>query len=385
MMARRPRIALFAPASPLYVNVLMGLRAGFAELGVDVHAGWPLPDGRMLSAFLGNFRPDAILEINRCRDQITGCAVPCRHLAWMQDFQYHGQRLLDRLGGSDLFYFMLPPDIYGIDPQTLPAWRYLWPGVNPGIHRPAPAEPRWDLSLVGHMYPPPPDVVMQAIVEADGLPVGRFADFAESFFALPLGYADIRLDAIRDFLVEQCARGGVGIAREKLDGNALFLFDEVLLRIKDRRAVADAMLRVSSNLQFFGNAGWILWPDYARRYGGELVDPHDLAAVYRTSRLNVNNSAWPLHFRTLDAMGCSAAVMINNVHRPDVEEHFHADFQPGRHYVPYDAADFEEAARRGLRDEPARLRMGAEAARVVAARHLWRHRAEQILADLGGL
>ena len=124
-MPRRPRIALFAPASPLYVNVLMGLRAGFADLGVDVHAGWPLPDGRLLTTFLANFRPDAILEINRCRDQIADCSVPCHHLAWMQDFQYEGRWLLDRFGGSDLFYFMLPPDIYGIDPDALPAWRYL--------------------------------------------------------------------------------------------------------------------------------------------------------------------------------------------------------------------------------------------------------------------
>ncbi|MDQ2104234.1 glycosyltransferase family protein [Azospirillum isscasi] len=384
-MARRPRIALFAPASPLYVNVLMGLRAGFAELGVDAHAGWPLPDGRLLTAFLGNFRPDAILEINRCRDQITGCDVPCRHLAWMQDFQYEGQRLLDRFGGSDLFYFMLPPDIYGIDPETLPAWRYLWPGVNPDIHHPALTEPRWDLSLVGHMYSPPPDTVMRATIEAGGQAVGTFAEFAEAFLASPIGYSDIRLRAVHGFLVEQCARRGVAVDPDTLDGNALFLFDEVLLRIKDRRAVADAMLRVSPNVRFFGGPGWVLWPDYARRYGGELVDPHDLAAVYRASRLNVNNSAWPLHFRTLDAMGCGGAVMINRLHRPDVDEHFHTDFQPGTHYVAYGPADFEEAAARTLRDDAARTRMGAAAARVIAEKHLWRHRAEQILADLDAL
>ncbi|WP_174449651.1 glycosyltransferase family protein [Azospirillum baldaniorum] len=384
-MARPPRIALFAPASPLYVNVLMGLRAGFAELGVDAHAGWPLPDGRLLTAFLGNFRPDAILEINRCRDQITGCDVRCRHLAWMQDFQYDGQRLLDRFGGSDLFYFMLPPDIYGIDPATLPAWRYLWPGVNPDIHCPKPTEPLWDLSLIGHMYPPPPEAVMQAAVEVDGQVVGTFAEFAEAFLASPIGYADIRLGAVHSFLVDECARRGVMLSPKALDGNALFLFDEVLLRIKDRRAVADAMLRVSPKVRFFGNLGWVLWPDYARRYGGELVDPHDLAAAYRSSRLTVNNSAWPLHFRTLDAMGCGSAVMINRVCRPDVDEHFHTDFQPGTHYVAYDATDFEDAAARALRDDAARMRMGAAAAEVIARKHLWRHRAEQILADLDAL
>ncbi len=381
-MAKLRRIALFAEGSPLFINVLMGLRDGFAACGVETHVGWPLPTGPQLNAFIGNFAPDAIFEINRSRNQIHGCDHKIFHISWIHDFQYGGRRLLEYYGGSSFYYYMHAPDTFGIDPDRIGPWRYLWPGVNPKIHCPAPASLDWDMTLVGHMYPPLSERLTQAVIEVRGSPVGTLGEFADVFNASPIGFAEPYIGRIRNLLAEFCRRKGVLLDPADIDPQALFLFDDVLYRIKERCAGADAMLSVSKETRFFGTPGWALWPAYAPYYGGEITDPRDLAAVYRASRLNVHRTGWPYHFRTLEAMGCGGVVMINRVRHLDVERRFHADFVPGEHYIEYEPEAFAEVARQALRDAGDRSRIAEAAARRIVENHTWRHRAMQIIADI---
>jgi len=382
MLPKPRRFALFAPDSPLFVNLLMGLKRGLEGLGMEVHAGWPLLSGRLLTTFLANYQPDVVFEINRARDQIIGCDRPFVHLSWMQDFQWNGTYIDKAVSGSDLTYLILPPDIYGIDPGMLGRWKYLWPGVDDAIFRPQPAARLWDVTLVGHMYGPIPPASLDVPLRARGAPCGSLAGLVERFLA-----SDIRNDAagvpeVRRFLVEHAARYGIDVSMDTLGSNLLFLMEEVLFRIKGRCRLADAMLDASRAVRFFGGVGWALWERYAPYYGGEVLDPYALASIYQASRLNAHNSPWPLHFRPLDTMASGGVALINRVVRPDVETLFYCDFEPGVHLLEYELATFTDTVHEALAD-PARLqRIGEAGARRTHERHTWHHRARQILADL---
>lgn len=382
-MNRSPRIALFAPAAPHFVMTLKGLKEGFEALGAEVQVGWPPLDGRMLTTFVASFQPDLLFEVNRARDQIEEFDGKVLHAAWFEAGRYDTASIAGGLGGSDRLYVMLPPDLMGLDLSGTSDWSYLWPGVDPAVFHPAETPVRWDLSLVGHLYPPPPSPLLEAELVADEAGAGPFGDFVEAVERLPLSGLPLTPAAFRALLTGHCAARGVPLDRDRLDERAMFLVDELMLRLRSRRIVADAMLRASGSTRFFGNAGWALWPDYARHYGGEILTPRALAGVYRASALNVHVTPWPYHFRTFDVMGCGGVVMINRTGRHAVGPVFEQDFTPGEHYVDYGDDDLPEVARRMLRDDAARRRIGAAAARRVVEAHTWRHRAARILGDLG--
>ncbi|MBK4722882.1 glycosyltransferase family 1 protein [Azospirillum sp. YIM DDC1] len=383
--AIRPRrIALFAKDSPLFIKVLKALQAALEALGVQVHAGWPLPDGPALSAFLADWKPDAVLEINRTRRHITDCDRDFLHIAWMHDHRYGGEWLIDRIGDSRLTYFMMPPDLMGVAADGLGPWRYLWPGADPAVFAPRPTAPRWDMTLVGHMYGPLPPALLGKPVVAGTMPCGTVGELGDALSRLTPAALNRGIPFLQQWLADQVAACGAPAGQAGLSQEALSLFDELLPRLILRRFVADAMLRVSGRVRFFGSAGWALWPDYAPHYGGEIIDPQELADIYRATAISPHNTLWPLHFRTLECMACGGFMLINRVDHPDAEAAF-GDFVPGDHYMPYDGADIEEEAARALREPARRMTVGERAARRVHERHTWRHRAEQILTDLADL
>lgn len=57
-------------------------------------------------------------------------------------------------------------------------------------------------------------------------------------------------------------------------------------------------------------------------------------------------------------------------------------FSPTVHYGMFTPETIAEEARRWLRDEAKRKQAGAAASVIVRQNHTWRHRAQQILADL---
>lgn len=383
--AVRPRrIALFAKDSPLFIKVLDALRAALESFGVEIHAGWPLPTGPELSAFLDDWRPDAVLEINRTRRHITECDREFLHVAWMHDHRYDGEWLVDGIGDSRLTYFMMPPDLMGVDAERLGPWRYLWPGADPAVFAPRPTAPRWDMTLVGHMYGPLPAAVLNKPAMAGSVFCGTVGDLADALSRLTPAEMNQGIPFLQRWLADRVAACGAPVGQGALSQEALSLFDEFLPRLILRRFLADTMLRVAERVRFFGSPGWALWPDYARHYGGEVTAPQDLAEIYRATAVSPHNTLWPLHFRTLECMACGGFMLINRVDHPDAEAAF-GDFVPGDHYVFYDGADIEEAAARALREPARRTAIGERAARRVHERHTWRHRAQQILADLADL
>lgn len=383
---RRPlRIAAFAQNSPLFINVLMGLRKGFLALGADIHVGWPLMDARSMATFVGNFKPDVILEINRTKFIIDKNNRDIKYISWIHDFQYNAERINIHDVDSDIIYFIMPPDIYGADSAVAGRWKYLWPGADPEFFHPRPTTKICDLSLVGHMYAPPPPELRRARLRAGGVSLGDFAALETAFLASPLTQRNASIDQIHDFLRRYGASLGGPEPLGDLDPRMLFLVDEYLLRTKTRKNTAEAMLRASQDVRFHGNAGWALWPEFARRYAGEILDPEHMAAVYRSSRLNVHDTPWPLHFRPLECMAAGGVVMIPEGSHGEARTEFARWFAPGVHFISYPDDGLEVAARAALADESALGRMGLAAAEVVRRAHGWECRARQIIGDVAEL
>ncbi|MBP2294315.1 glycosyltransferase family protein [Azospirillum rugosum] len=398
MHAKLRRIAIFAEPSPLFVNTVMGLKAGFEELGVDVHAGWPPLPGNVLPSFLANYRPDAVLEINRSRDHIKDCDEDFLHLCWLQDFQYGGHDLLADLGGSGLTYLMVPPDMFGVDLSRSPAWRHLWPGFNTatGDRAAMPggaasdgdgpgSDPLCALSFIGHMYAPPPDAAMAATLMVGGVECGRLSELIDAFLVSDFEAGHFSLASFHAFLSSYFRRFGVDFAIADVPADRRYLFDEFLIRIKERIQIAERMLAVSPDVRLYGSGGWSQWRRLAPYYHGFLNTPRELAAVYRGSALNVHSGIWPLHFRVIDCLGCGGAAMINRVHHPEARRFFYEEFEAGVDFVDYTPESFVEDARRMLRDRQALERMRRAGQRKILARHTCRHRAEQIMRDLNDL
>ena len=57
-------------------------------------------------------------------------------------------------------------------------------------------------------------------------------------------------------------------------------------------------------------------------------------------------------------------------------------FEPGTHFGNFKPDNFREEALRWLNDNKRRLEAGIRASEIIKQRHLWRHRARQIINDL---
>lgn len=341
----------------------------------------------MLRAFVAAFKPDLIFEINRTGELAFDDAPPCLHGAWIEAARYETRWIGDRLGGSDIVYFMLPPDLLGLEGQVGDGWRLLPPGVDLTVFHPdtagRSAAPRWDLSLCGHLYPPLPRSVMEAPVMIRGAAMGTVGDLWRAAVSWPMAAHTRSHDAVVGNVLAHYQGLGLALTAADLAPEAMFLVDEYLPRTASRVAVANLMLAAATDVGFFGNTGWLKWPQLAGHYRGEITDPSKMAQVYRETAINVHLTHWPFHFRTVDCMGAGGVIFINKADHPLRTSMFDSEFVEGEHYVAYDAEGFVETARRYLGDPDARSRIAAAAAAQIAARHTWRHRAERILVDLG--
>ena len=142
-------------------------------------------------------------------------------------------------------------------------------------------------------------------------------------------------------------------------------------------------MHVSKSLELYG-PGWDKHEQFKPHHKGILHDQRDLLAVYRRTRINLANNTHGLglHSRTLECMAVGGFVLTHASPHDAKPGGMHTSFEPGVHYGMFTPGNLEEEARRWLKDEARRIAAGRRAAAVIRKKHLWRHRAEQILNDL---
>lgn len=154
-------------------------------------------------------------------------------------------------------------------------------------------------------------------------------------------------------------------------------------RLLDRRCLVQSALAVSDSIELYGE-GWQKHPEFRPYYKGFLSVQNKLYDVYRRTRLNLANNTHGLglHSRTLECMAVGGFIFTHaspNDRKPGGIE---TSFEPGVHYGVYTPETFADDARYWLANENARVQAGAKAAEIIREKHLWRHRAAQIVADL---
>ena len=154
-------------------------------------------------------------------------------------------------------------------------------------------------------------------------------------------------------------------------------------RLLDRVALIGAALQVSRSLALYG-PGWDAHEAFRAYHKGIIDDHPTLLAVFQRSRINLANNTHGLglHSRTLECMAVGGFIFMHRSPHDERPGGMLTSFEPGVHYGAYTPETFREEALRWLADEQGRTKAGAQAAAVIREKHLWRHRAEQIVSDL---
>ena len=154
-------------------------------------------------------------------------------------------------------------------------------------------------------------------------------------------------------------------------------------RLLDRVALVSAALEVSQSLELYG-PGWDSHEAFRPYHKGIVNDPYALLAVFRRSRINLANNTHGLglHSRTLECMAVGGFILMHRSPHDEKPGGMLTAFEPDVHYGAYTPETLRDEAKRWLKDKGARVQAGERAAAAIKERHLWRHRAEQIIDDL---
>lgn len=155
-------------------------------------------------------------------------------------------------------------------------------------------------------------------------------------------------------------------------------------RYLDRILLVELANKVSNSITLYGK-GWEHYPEYTAYYKGIIHNKIDLYKNYRNTKINLsnNNHGIGLHSRNLECMGIGGFIMYHKTVHDDMEGTLLQDFEPNKHFGQFTVDNFEEQAKFWIKNTKKRELAGELARKVVLKKHLWEHRAQQILKDMG--
>ena len=128
----------------------------------------------------------------------------------------------------------------------------------------------------------------------------------------------------------------------------------------------------------------INWPEgypYAPFVSGHVVQPNK---IYKSSKITIHNNTHGLgiHSRVLDSMAVGGFVIMHPSPHSRLPGGMDSAFEPDLNYGLYTSDNFVEKVEDWLADEDRRKKAIIENKKILLSKHLWEHRAEQILRDL---
>lgn len=372
----------------------------------------PVP-GSALVSLCKQTDVDVVIQVNKSRPRKGKLPNGIRHITWFQDVFPSDQKEFTAFEPNDIVYFLGDPVVLGLN-QDLPCLvSTLVTGVDEALlARHERVDFACDFSLCGfiplpsdlrtrgwlRLYftvpmlaglagllsaglandlvlllgrrdaPEPVAAVLRALVEANYEPLTGSLDINRIGCALREALSDLR--------------GHYGISTQ----GARHLIDYYAReypRLMDRLLLAHTITDISNSVHLYG-PGWNLHGEFQKFHHGTLNSQLELAQVYRTSRINLSNNTHGLglHSRNLECMAAGGFVLTHTSPNDDKPGGMLTTFEPGLHYATFMPQTLAEEAQRWLRNEQTRLAAVKRARDVVREKHLWRHRAEQILVDL---
>jgi hypothetical protein len=343
--------------NPYDQRMVSGLAAGFRALGhTAIAASSPIREEDAPTECKEK-SIDVFFEVNNCRSTRYPLPKGVRHIGWFQD-PLMPDDAKDRIRSDDLIYFIIDADDIISTLATVCKYGFLSPGVDETTL------PRlWksllktvDFSFCGFLPPPinadKPDP-LYAIVKANYRPL----------------------------------RGDLNvIALSKLaNTSSVEEFHKILshARLLDRVTLIRLALNVSPSVKLFGHF-WDEHDEFKHLFQGMVVKQSKLYRAFSESRIVLSNNTHGLgiNSRNLECMAAGGLLFTHPSPNDGRPGGIKTCFEPGKHYVEYTLENFEETARWWLRHPIDRLRVSWRAAQLVREKHLWRHRAAEISADL---
>ncbi|HEX7894048.1 MAG TPA: glycosyltransferase [Terriglobales bacterium] len=437
---------LIAPnfALPYDQRMVRGLAAALTAAGHDARALLgPLHEAEA-AGVCQTLGIEVLLQVNRFRPLDPPLPKGVRHVVWFQDiFPETINDLTGRIHEEDIVYTLGDPHVLGVNTDLPCKVGTFLTGIEPSewITKERSLAGEIDFSLCGFI---PPHLTIAPHFRADvawylidlinrvplaGSPLAALARYmtvrkyvptairlalisvVESLYRPLRGELDIHAlkTAMVEAVVPYAGTDGIREAwsrrqrrRKKTRFDLLFgdyqfrsletngpimAFISYLARdyprALDRIALVQSVLALSDSVELYGN-GWQLYDEFKRYHQGVLATPRELARVYRRSRINLANNTHGLglHARTLECMATGGFILIHESPNDEKPGGMLTSFEPDLHYGAFKPETLQETALRWLKDENGRGRAGANAAKIVRDKHLWRHRAAQLIADL---
>jgi hypothetical protein len=377
MEAMRVTVVLLAQKSDFETHVLRQLAEGFRARGVA--CAWyngPL-DYERIAPWLKKNNVAVCLEYGRPLSASIAWPTGVVHAAWIVDYRQDGRDVIGDLGASHHLYFIMHPQMYGrIEPLHLRnrSWSMLLPGARHDV-RPARAPPRTDFCLAG--YIPAPLIYESPVGKTRDGQIVTLQAFLDGFPRHLLHMADLNIGAIRIAVHDRFA--AIDCTPFNLD-NTMQVFDDILIRTLDRSAILSEVVCRNASLDIYGPPTWMQWQQFARYYRG-FRDPVSLDSAMQLAKINIHNGCLAFHYRVADALAAGAFIMVNRTSVDHLPGGIATLLEPEREYASFAIDRFGDTAVQLLDDPDRRNRIAYAGHRAVLARHTWRHRADQIIAD----
>ena len=402
-----------AQPNPYDRRMMRGLADGLAAHGHETsNLLSPVPP-HTIAELCKEIGAHVVVQVNQLRPRSVDLPTGTRHVAWFQDIFPSHQKGLGRALPGDIVYFLGDPHALGLERELPCLVDTLLTGVDESLFsRQEPNDFACDYSLCGFI--PPPSRARMAIryqiyfatpllARISGL---MSAGYANDFilFCARVQAPEPVLAAVRSTVEANYPplSGELDITtlskslRRTLNGlrwryglspwrirHLVDYYAREYPRLIDRLALLHAITDISDSVHLYG-PGWETHDEFRHLHRGVLHSSTELARVYRTSRINLANNTHGLglHSRNLECMAVGGFILTHTSPNDDKPGGLRTSFEPGVHYGAFAPDTLVEEAQRWLRNEKERLAAGKRARQIVREKHLWRHRAAQILADL---
>ena len=359
-----------ASNSPFYTNLYPSIKRGFEEAGCVVEGGPNLLESEALLKKIETFQPDFVFEMNRVKSEIENFPKNVIHVCWLVDFW--GRRS-EELIGSDILYVWSMTWIEKFKEIGIQNVHYLAPATDAKIYENNNRKKNHEFVFLGHMS-------KQWTNQELHRKIGRIGN-QELFFKDILSYVReyVLTPNMQKPLIDILKNYGIVLA-DNLDKPLLYdIFSRAFRQIRREHFIDIFTNKVS----IYGSKNWLLYDKYRNSYKGYIEKPQLLSAIIQSSKILLHDHYDP-HFRTFDAMACGTLVVTAkekiNMDSPwmklgliDKEDYISVDINSKLS----NKNDFLN--QRYYKD------IIKNAQEKVLLKHLWVHRAEQILHDVKGI
>lgn len=387
---------LLIPAVDKPYDLRMMIRLGQAICAEGHQAAMMLLEYRN-PAHVNGF--DGVIEVNRPRPEFLN--KRSLHISWVQDLKPEETELYGtNQGPNDLIYTMGDSEWMGL--------RYCGPylagsmltGVLPEwLERPLTEDHDIDFGICAFMTWPIPkwDTPETEVFRlcADEIikifqPLHGNYRINEGFRTTARMFDRWNARKYREF-IDDPANAGIRMrplieVREHLWNKFALIGGEItkdVARFLDRQLLARLALSVSKNLRLRG-FNWELHDEFKPYWMPNTNNEDEMFEDFCRCKINLHNnfSGLGLHARVLECIAVGGFIGTHTTAEPEKAGRLRNDFEADRHFFEFTPENFTEKAPEWLNDKERRMQGIRESRKIIAAKHLWKHRAQQLLRDL---